>query len=1048
MLLGIGDVADGVPSGRDLQRTAASSALRRLVLAAAACDGAAGAAATAADEIAQLRADVQRAARDEHRAQVSSCQTWPASGSLKEQEHERINDAGAAGRAAQARADAALKAHRRAQLALRETDIAGREADRREVAVATAAAAEMKEQLAALRGELAAQSAAREKAALEALNLSHKLRSAELEAQREGTAMKWLEGELEMERMHKATEMQSAMEAKQTSMEARSKIRESMAEADAAWASREACMDEVNALRASLQAAADRVAWGQQETASERHAAAAQVHTMEARTAEVALQHHVSATCAARRETAASHLLSSLLAAQLERLLLGTLHAWRDVRVAGAQEAKWRAEVEAARQSSTGLMQSASLRESVSEAILARREEAGRRMLSSVLAAQLEILLSGVFAAWYDIANQQHGLSELADEKNEVARLRRILESKESELAAATRVEAASGSPTQLAENAVAIGLKMECEQSLLLRHAGAARSVLASVLSSQWALTVKGTFDTWLHMTRCPQDDLLSNNTSSEQEALIRTLTLDIRAERDVRTSLEENLRKSEDNAEKLRHEVDAANAQVQTLRQATTEAAAFKAATAEEVEGQRRSALSVSFARLLAGQLEYIVWCAFVRWQASSMSSLQQPAQPCTSVQGADGQIEQLKEELQHALAEERSAKLQLVNARNETSSYAMEISELRAASRAAGLGEPAIGFEGMETQAAVAEDAVNLREQAYVALITRRELSCHRMLAQTMAAHLEFVVRGAFLSWRLGCTELSASDKHGGNTCNVGRPAPDPGMALPGIAQHGAEIAGSAPCSQDNMASVALFYMQQEARVRAMCVTLLASKVEQTVRGAFGVWRDFLTMVQREAKVHSSIDCVAHQQKGIELAAQNTLVKTEESIAICFAQREAITRRVLAMLLARQLEVCLLGAFAAWRAGVIQSDQSSHFLTDLTTNTAGRIAGREGFASDGVRSGHRQHSDESIAGSLSLLFRSELAARHVCASLLARQMEMLISGTFHSWKDIAMACVATSGNNRGEVPRSPSCAASLQGTHQRGMQVCYDSSDNGSE
>merc|ERR1719362_1670403 len=143
--------------------------------------------------------------------------------------------------------------------------------------------------------------------------------------------------------------------------------------------------------------------------------------------------------------------------------------------------------------------------------------------------------------------------------------------------------------------------------------------------------------------MTRCPQNDPLSNNARSEQEALIRTLTLDIRAERDVRTCLEENLRKSEDRAEKLRHEVEEANAQVLTLRQATTEAAvSFEAAIAEEIEGQRQSALSVSFARLLAGQLEYIVWCAFVRWQASAMSSLQQPAQASSLVEGAEGKIE----------------------------------------------------------------------------------------------------------------------------------------------------------------------------------------------------------------------------------------------------------------------------------------------------------------------------------------------------------------------------------------------------------------------
>jgi len=1029
MLLGIGDVANGVPSGRDLQRTAASSALRRLVLAAAACDGAAGAAATAADEIAQLRADVQRAARDEHRAQGSPCPTHPA-----------INDAEAAGRAAQARADAALKAHRRAQLALRnspavaavEMDAAGREADRREAAMATAEVAEMKAELAGLRGELAA---SQDKAANEALSLSHKLRSAELETQREVTAMKLLEGELDTERVHRATETQSA----------RSAVRESMEAADTAWVSRDACMDEVKALRASLQAEADRVAWGEQEAASERHVAVTQVHTMEAQMAALAFQHHASATCVAHRETAASHLVSSLLAAQLENLLLGTFHAWRDVRLAVAKEAEWRAEVEAARQNSIGLMQNACLRDSASQAIIARREEAGRRTLATVLAAQLETLLLGAFAAWHAIAHQQHELSELADEKNEVACLRRSLEIKASELAAATHQ----------AESDVENGLKMKCEESLLLRHAEAARSVLASVLSSQCELTIQGTFYAWLHVSRCAQDELASNKIRSEQEALLRTLTVDIKAERDARTNVEEILLKSEERAERLRHEVDVANVQVLTLQQASKEAAvSFEAKVIGE--GQRQSALSVSFARLLAEQLEYIVWCAFVRWQASVKSSLQQPAQPGTAVQAAEGEIEQLKEELQRALTEARSAQLQLLDARKERSSHIMEIGELRRQLEADAVFNAAKSLEEHAQEAAVAREAhaAHLREQSYVALITRREQSCHRVLAQTMAAHLEYVVRGAFFSWRLGCTGLSASE--------------DSRMALLGSAQHDAGSAGTLPQSQDDMASLAFFYMQKEARVRAMCVTLLASKVEQTIRGAFCVWCDFLTAVRREAEVHSSTDRIAFQPIARAEAGQpetiasysfrqqleergtggleNTLVKPEEFVAICFAQREANTRRVLAMLLARQLEVCLLGAFAAWRAGV-RSDLSSNLPDGISTNMAGSSAGPEGFATEGASTGRCQQSYDCIAGSLSLL-RSQLAARRLCASLLAGQMEMLISGTFHSWKDIVVA----SGNIRGEriyeVPWSPNCAAALQGTHQRGMQVCPGGSDNGSE
>jgi len=83
--------------------------LRRLVFAAAACDGAAGAAANAADEIAQLRLDVQRAAaREEQRSRLASYNkrhAWSDGGSVKDREREKASDAEARSLAAQKRTD-------------------------------------------------------------------------------------------------------------------------------------------------------------------------------------------------------------------------------------------------------------------------------------------------------------------------------------------------------------------------------------------------------------------------------------------------------------------------------------------------------------------------------------------------------------------------------------------------------------------------------------------------------------------------------------------------------------------------------------------------------------------------------------------------------------------------------------------------------------------------------------------------------------------------------------------------------------------------------
>jgi hypothetical protein len=140
---------------QDIDRVRTSSALRRLVFAAAACDSAAGAAANAAGEISQLRHHARQSfSREERRADL-------------DRDKEQSRDKAEQSLAAKKRADEALQAHQRFKLNRHKNqpeafaqdivqDAVGREAERREAAQVSAEARELSEALAKARSELAA----------------------------------------------------------------------------------------------------------------------------------------------------------------------------------------------------------------------------------------------------------------------------------------------------------------------------------------------------------------------------------------------------------------------------------------------------------------------------------------------------------------------------------------------------------------------------------------------------------------------------------------------------------------------------------------------------------------------------------------------------------------------------------------------------------------------------------------------------------------------------------------------------------------------------
>lgn len=941
----------------ELHKSAASSALRRLILAAAACDGSACAAANAADEIAQLRADVARAsAREEQRASSFSF--------LRDRSYLRVGrtaDAEVLTRAAQARADAALNNSRKARQALRAQAaslvtlgggiyVDAQEVVRREAASANVVAAEAKVELAAVRRELEAEAESRDQAAGELEGLVPRLRRAEEELhtsraeledlQRQGTeSCARLRAEVEATKSTAASETFAAVEARALLHERAEQAAQAAASLEAVKAGRVAEAAEAGFLRNSLEASEVSAAKERAELKTEHVEMTVRLRGSEAKE-EAAARGTVTAQLAiqllSRREEAARRLLSSLLAAQLVELVVGAFAAWRDARALGAlgraaaEEQERRAageaeglraslreagaELEALRQealeanaASDEAAQERERAETHSSTItclmaqLSRREEVSRHLLSDMMAAGMELLVKGAFDLW------RCALRAAAAEGAAAAELRRVgLEAEElqGELRRALS-EAAEARGSEEASAAASAALAAD-----LARRASGEALAARLLVEAEEARAAE----------------------AAEEAARLR---LELAAAGAAAAAAEEALPAARKELERLQAALAEALRATEEAGGAAEEAA--KAATAAAEEGAEAAArAAVREAREEAGRMR---------------EELDAAAAEASSIAAQWHEVQRLQEELGETLHSIGEAPVTEGTARG-SAMVAVEAAQKASEGAMVTLQEeerPYVRVVRFTEEELARAEAIRALVKALQEMVAQVRRYAQENQAQKAA------VAAAVETARQASQEALAAlqDKEKADTT----------MAVQGLAEAQAE---------------ATRLREELAAARAEASPIPAQRRE-------------LERLQEE--LAQALQAAKESQER-EQAAR---VSAEATQAV-LANRELASRRILASLLAGQLELLVRGTFSAWCAAVAPA-----------LAPAAREVGQASAA-----------GREAIQASVAILpLRREASLRGVIATLLSKELERLARGALYAWQDAVLVPTSDRPAAPSDVP-----------------------------
>eukprot|EP00931_Biecheleriopsis_adriatica_P021217 TRINITY_DN1393_c0_g3_i1.p1 TRINITY_DN1393_c0_g3~~TRINITY_DN1393_c0_g3_i1.p1 ORF type:complete len:1455 (-),score=500.23 TRINITY_DN1393_c0_g3_i1:33-4397(-) len=952
-----GGHSNGMVLGREdaevggFHRTAASSALRRLVMAAAACDGAAGAAATAADEIAQLRADVARAtSREELRSRSAPYLGFAASqSSHRDRDRERAADVAAAGQAAQARAEAALQAHRKARLALRrqaeggnvylqDTDnakeVASKEAandsSRREAAAAIAAATEARAEMAALRDELAAESQAKRRLSEEAEGFNQRIRRAQAEAvlardelagtrASEASTVALLREELYGSRSKAAAEAHEAEEAVKALRQVDGAVAEARASAEAAWAAKAAEAATAAAFQQSLQAAASEVAAAQAKAADEQAKTSARIRQLEhdeeaaaAAFSRDALKGRVSEMMLARREEAARKIISSLMASKLESLVLGVFSAWRGSKALTHRE----------------LAAAAAAEEEAQElAQLRRQNDVMHEELSAAAACPNcgnIYLADAVFCRHCGVKRPQQADSEaLAEESKEVSKLRRQIESLSTEAASAADASAAR----ELAAQAAAEEAR---EAAKLRRHVEALKSEAASAAADA-AKAAEGDATEMASLRR--QIDSLNGEVASaadisvakelalkeaEDEAReaaklrrqIDSLNSEITSAADTSAAKEEAVKAAEDEAAQLRRQIEALKGEVSSA--ADTSAAkeqAVKAAEDEAAQLRRQieslSSEVASTADTSSANEEAVKAAedeaAQLRRQIESLSSAAASAADTSAakeqaLKAAEDEAAQLRRQIESlhsevASAADKSAAKEL--AAKAAEDEAREAAQLRRQVDSL--------KEEISSSAEKATDDSSLLQELLVVRTVAAALSCReeasqKMIAKLLASERELYVKGVFLAWR-------EAGKAADEASQVSTQCAKCGNIYAADALFCRKCGTQRPNAPEELEN-------KRMEVESLKSSLSAEKESVSSEAALAA-----SLRSQLASAEEQAQQAAKEAASVEERAEKTSWSLRCTAAM-LSRRETASRQVLATLIAARVELLVLGAFSAWR------------------------------------------------------------------------------------------------------------------------------------
>lgn len=994
---------------QDVDRKMASSALRRLLLAASACDGAAGAAATAADEIAQLRADIHRGtAREEQKARLASYKNWDGTkerspylrAAMEEQNRQnQIVDTKLEQFKQKRRAEKRQEANQEAQI---------REASRREAA---GKANELAEELAVAKSQLAAakrvaeeELEARALAVQETERLGKRLRKTEAEAAAasedaavwradEAATSKRLRDEISAERSRATSESQQAAEAMKAAREEAAShaeaARENARAAKLAHEARNAEASESSALRAHLEARLEQAdILLQQELAAER---ARSEDRAEAKLAEAFEGHRVAAAEAsseARRASAAEAARAADANAAAEAL---------------ANARRWGAEQEARAKSVAG---DAVVVQAL-QALLVRREEAARRVLSSVMASRIDTLVRGVFSAWRDSealqrqlfherersatleARESNNLSSAAQlhrdlelERGEVVRLRAEVDS--TRRRAAEEVNAASAASS---EAEARVGLAARSTALMLARRVESCRHVLASLLASQMEISVRGAFGAWrLSVEQVSSEAAITRELSSAHEAELsehrrkgERLTKDLA---DAVAQLERLRDRSaqQDQAEEMLAQEALVQARAASQAQATASEAAM-AARMSLAEGEAAAQAAAEAAEERAEQ-------AFRSEAAARAEAI--TVQHKADLEAANNEVARLRRDLERATADAAAAHRSAADAESSAR-------ELRQVSSVAATGDI-------------------LKEEARAALALRREAVCRSMFATMLASHLELQLRGTFVAWRAALVDSGVSEEKLSASLLAERAAREQAAAT--SRELSAEVAAAAELRQRlrDTAAAEARAAEEAARSREADALEVAATAREVQR-----LREELERVATEADSSREVDLVPRVH--------------EQAVHSLLMRREEVSRRVVATLLASHLECNVRGVFCAWRAAcekdgseeelarlqkALQSeisdleDRNEALRNELSNVLAAKMDAEaaleqalardqaEGVNGTSARAVEIPSDVMTQLARMTLVLRREESSRKLVSSLLAAQMEHLVRGVLTTWYD----------------------------------------------
>lgn len=359
--------------------------------------------------------------------------------------------------------------------------------------------------------------------------------------------------------------------------------------------------------------------------------------------------------------------------------------------------------------------------------------------------------------------------------------------------------------------------------------------------------------------------------------------------------------------------------------------------------------------------------------------------------------------------------------------------------------------------ELQSALAAGAAVERSML---LHTQQQGAARGVLATLLYTQLEHLIRGVFYHWR---AVISLSEEGEVSVPASVNAAPDTEKVPVLVAElQGAEarkrlqveaVAEAAEvkrlqhrletvAAQNAVAQASLLHREQAAH--GVLSGLLARQLVTAIRGAFCAWRNVhvdrkrerlqctfeawhaLCSVRREvllAQAGMAKPALQQPTNGNAINGSTTSGHAIDMLPLCFAHREAATRNVLATLLAGQLELCVRGAFDLWRVVVHQRGSTDvaepvrnegvvlQLKAALAEALADRDAAREAARKAELTAREREEatteaglaSQLKVAATTSLLRQQEQATRQIFTSLLASQMELVISGAFSIWREV---------------------------------------------